>query len=828
MIDYSTFVPVVSKAIELMFDPKTIRMRAELIEKTDLSAEALLNGLTVQGFEDKLRHLFRSYDVDGSGSIEFDEFIAVMEALELQLSYNEMVSLFDAADVKHSRTLQFEEFVEFFSQHLLNLEREKHLRLLQSSIHDMSVSIDATDDSEQALKNEAFQTFSHEMTFLFKMYDHNNTGLIKYSDFQTVLSFVSSSFSSYLMDVLKSEVHTDENGMVDYASTIHTCAELAKVMVAKEKADDEHASKMAWAEERAVMILSEQIDEIDHISSYLMLKLKMVSDDKEIASDAARFIEVEKVLNDTHSGLSHSESHLLVSKLFHISEKELTNIESIVGHEIKHDGLDNSRIKLHKLSTAENMMIQQPLETSPNSKQTRSDADHVEFRLNFAALGDSIIISRFTKEDLSTHVFEVRKLSIVRRLLKKVESSSIKKRLLSLLNEEKTALVATGVMDKESNNLPISTYFKVLNETRDLMLSSANIIFIISSIESEDTSTISIDSFVDHASAIISKLQSSASQTARAKVVSKTKISDKKALNGWKKRDLENYLTDAFRSASNEAGDIVSEIKFWQIIKNIPRLKLTDIEATTIANSFNNHMKWKDAAHPTVYISIKILLIPIIYLFQVNAIRALCREKFINRRMQLAASIEDVDSNAKKDFSVDSMASLVSIAKRLLTVVKVTVQGDNVVLIFPTDGSNNVVASAYRKDHGVEEAELHEDGREAHTLFRGEKAIPFLTKKKVIKSKGKASEEEWTVEKKTVDARLKVVAVEDIVMFSGVILIAEVVYDEGDVISNSLNVRLPSVVLMDRDSAELFIENLVDSIYIESNGDNITIKVEGE
>jgi calmodulin len=214
-----------------MFEPKNIRMRAELIQQTDLSAEALLDGLTTEQFEDKLRTLFKSYDVDGSGSIDFDEFISCMEALDLKLSHTEMVTLMDAADEDHSGNLQFEEFVNFFTNNLLNLEREKHLRLLQSSIHELAAGNSEGDESDDVMKNEALKIFSTEITALFKMFDHNHTGIISYNDFQSVLSSVSMKFSSYLVDILKAEIHADANGMVDYASTINTCAELGKDII---------------------------------------------------------------------------------------------------------------------------------------------------------------------------------------------------------------------------------------------------------------------------------------------------------------------------------------------------------------------------------------------------------------------------------------------------------------------------------------------------------------------------------------------------------------------------------------------------------------------
>lgn len=114
-------VPVVAKAIEIMMEPKALRQRAELIENTDLSAEALLQGMSTKDFSNKISTLFRyirhrilvtthiladnairSYDVNGDGVFDQEEFITCLQALELHLSRVEMLALFDAADSKHS------------------------------------------------------------------------------------------------------------------------------------------------------------------------------------------------------------------------------------------------------------------------------------------------------------------------------------------------------------------------------------------------------------------------------------------------------------------------------------------------------------------------------------------------------------------------------------------------------------------------------------------------------------------------------------------------------------------------------------------------------
>jgi hypothetical protein len=44
-VDYFKFIPLVANTIKLLFDPKNLRQRAEMIESEDLSCESLLKGI---------------------------------------------------------------------------------------------------------------------------------------------------------------------------------------------------------------------------------------------------------------------------------------------------------------------------------------------------------------------------------------------------------------------------------------------------------------------------------------------------------------------------------------------------------------------------------------------------------------------------------------------------------------------------------------------------------------------------------------------------------------------------------------------------------------
>lgn len=468
-INYYQFIPIVTKAIELMFEPKALRQRAELIARTDLSPEALLQGMGMSqdAFEDRLLTLFKSYDIDHNGTLDQNEFIACLESLELQLTKGEMVALMASADVAQHGFLGFEDFVKFFSHNLLHLEREKRIRLLQSSMdmqhHGQGDSQDgSTVDENSTLAGNGSSHHSsglqqldlgQQLLSIFELSDPNRTGFITYEDFESILRDFSMHSSPFLMDLLRSELHTstvdtgssqgDKLVLVEYAKSLATCADLFSVYRAKESAWIEHHVKEEEAEKKAQQIARTQIADIQRVCRYLLRRMRatiptkvtdfqesssVLSADSHTAVESTVFLlskgayaDVQAVVRAPQAGLSRSEAnivlHRLLGSVFGTTSSDSADINGTPKH-LQHSITDRA-VSLDRGASAGPPAVS-PLTHKTLSAQ-ESQSSHPQQLLQISS------------KDVFDAVFEARKTTIMRTLLQPIDQSQLHSRIFQAL-----------------------------------------------------------------------------------------------------------------------------------------------------------------------------------------------------------------------------------------------------------------------------------------------------------------------------------------------------------------------------------------------------------
>ena len=312
--NYQTFLPIVSKTVEYMFEPRALRQRAELIDNSEISSESLSRGIASEdpeAIEKRLRALFDACDYCKEDGLGEDSFTRCLISLELELTPTEMRAHYFGLKKGVHGGVDWETFREFFMKNLGQLEKTKHFRILQSRLHQ-----DHSGDSPQTSAEIAAQRddlLAH-LTSLLEMCDTHNSGFIELHELEDVIRSLDLELTPFQLDVILSEVEHDEHGYVDYHAFLPTCTDLLQTFIARQYADVEEHRTEHKAEERAARIIHAARDEIRHIAKSLYNKVQYA--DTTAKTPEAKLATVQQLLRDPHSGLTRTEANYLVSRLF--------------------------------------------------------------------------------------------------------------------------------------------------------------------------------------------------------------------------------------------------------------------------------------------------------------------------------------------------------------------------------------------------------------------------------------------------------------------------------------------------------------------------------
>ncbi len=233
MVDFHQFCPMAAKTIEIMFEPKSLRQRAELIETTDLSPESLLMGMSTLEFDKKMETLFKSYDFDHNGTLDYNEFRSCLLALDFNLTEGETAALRVAADIQTTGDLTFSHFVTFFTSNLLHLEREKHLNSLQKTLHRRNVKLSTEPirfmSSKKIISTVSLEQFKQHLETIFGLADLNNTGYLERAEFEKLILSLDIKISKFQLNTLLSELEINDSKLIHYRAFIPVCADSLSV-----------------------------------------------------------------------------------------------------------------------------------------------------------------------------------------------------------------------------------------------------------------------------------------------------------------------------------------------------------------------------------------------------------------------------------------------------------------------------------------------------------------------------------------------------------------------------------------------------------------------
>eukprot|EP01041_Mallomonas_annulata_P004128 gene4128-8205_t len=821
-VNYWRFVPIAAKTIEMMFDPKALRRRAELIEKSDISAETLLKGITQDSIQRRLMTLFKSYDVDHSGELDPKEFRACLESLDLRLSAGEILTLMAVADQDHSGSISYIEFCEFCSNNLVHLEREKHIRLLQSAVsyEKLSMDNDDKDNDMNNLKNQETEELQQTLLKIFIAADVENSGFLNVDGICVIFESLDVGLSAYQLSVVLSELDTNEDGLIEYKEFVPVCADLILAFKGNKYAMQQKELREEWAATKAQEMSKTFYSEIESTIEYLDSRLKIISENIEDVNGQKN--AVVQILRSPHSGLNRTEVNMLMTKLF--TKRDITS-NNITTATSTSTALMPSETRLGSTNTSRRRSQMSSL----NSKNNNDNNIIPSSIVNTNNINTTISLLSEQIPHLVEYVTEVRQTTIMRGLLETLNPSELALQLLKAFEEEAIRLYKeeninnnTDIHDNNNNpddnnnlsdiiptTLPYNSCYHILKESNYLRLNNVQLLAIMSWADCFEENSTGIDykAFARYAADVIVKMGDAKELERRAEVVARVKnMGESKVLGNLTSESLETYLEGCFVEIEDSRGN-VDEKGFHAVLQSIPSVNLSDREASSVgavvARSLDGTIQWREFipwAFSTVY--------------------EVCRERMIGRRMALLKVVTDPDDRSQ----------LERLAQKLVDFIRLKHYGGKIIISFPTDElkeresrrSTAVIMlqprthNAYHDGNG---RQISPNGGIAGDAFRSSNAdgtmrapdqCELIRLCRLIPAVYKDGH------KNEIAVMIRIIEVDTITYPEKTPLLIYVCSIDMKIkASIPLPIRMPSIGLVDREAAEQFALNLVDKIYIK-------------
>jgi Ca2+-binding EF-hand superfamily protein len=656
-VNYLSFTPIAAKTIELMFEPKTLKQRAELIETSDLSPEVLLKGENPQLFLKRLKSLFCSYDLERKGELNSKQFRAILESMDLQLTSSEILSLMAIADENQNGFISFDEFCEFCYNNLLHLEREKHIRMLQKAIHGtvqettttttlgiphtatatgyhttgrsgVGGSISSSNESGEGggggggggnhLPLRDVQTLELHLRQIFQLADHDKNGYLNQEELESLFLSLNIQLTSFQLMTLLSECDTNNNGLVEYEEFIPICVDILEASKAKNYALEQKLQRETEIKQKALAVYPSWEGDVKISTECLTKVLRIIESLTEKNEQRNVFIQAVK---NPLNGLSRTEANVFIAEILR-SKRQTSNMG---GRDIIRDLLDKT--------TTTTMTMTASSTTAPSSVSSSTGGSGGG---GGGGLPPTLspLANTSSRYNRSYHeVFEIiksiRLSTLMRGMLEGVHQSALAKHLLSRFADEAETIRKEKELDGPIFFLPVKSIVKILESTTTLRLHMAQILTLISwadSFQSPPGLGIDYRDFAYYAADVIAKMYDTNELQKRSNILagSSTVIDDTTALRGATKESIEQTLKEEFLKISSSDG-LVSAQACHEIIKSLPRLQLSDREVAAVLSSSSTSLKeenglyhWED-------------FLPWAY----GSIRAVCVERMIGRRVAL-------------------------------------------------------------------------------------------------------------------------------------------------------------------------------------------------
>ena len=831
MLQYYQYVPTLARTIEKMFDPKVLRQRAELITKTDLSVDALLEKMPPTVLDERLFALFKSHDVDRNGVLNEEEFGRCLDSLDLGLSKDEVLLFLISADSTHKCLISFEDFKRFFKENLKTLNSDKHLRVVQNLVHTSTSSKKTDKDRKASVKllrgrekapNEKEMTpeelSKHMTASLFKIFvalDTQNNDSISFTEVEKVVRQLSANISDYQLSVILAEVPIDEHGNLKYNDFIPKLVSLLTAFRANEEAEEVRHEKEANAYKRAEQAINKSPHVMNTIIQFLKQRFQVI--DSSTDDPKEKQSAVIAAIKNSHSGLTAREANILSSKFCKMMFAHKVNRRSSVS--TKSSGSLHLNVDSH--NKAYSSKDNRHHVDSEHADQTESnDSQDGEVKSGKKYCG-------ITSNEIKSNVYEVRKQSLVHSYLE-MDADTVDFKIFDALHKESLILIEDGLIENGCKYIPASTAMNILRYHPDLHLDRSQIFSIMTLSDhcyDETHTKVHYVKFAAFAANIIIGLHTEDND--HHENDEKVHDEDIILLNGLTDEEMDSYLREAFETHDHSDDIHKHEVDvevFKKIIKETPKVNYSDKEVAFILNTFpineNRRVHWAEYlhwAHGMAHSIARDRLVNREKMLLKQAPKLSPVKKEINETESssfseqketaenLSPTIQTLHSSThEKEKRLDELAVL---AQKVMNFVKIKLQGGEATVGFPDDPTNKKSANAVANSTVIED-----ETAEVMQILKAAKMVPRISD----------LDNACDIDHKT----KRIACLFNIVAINGTILRISLISIDGRyVIYQDLPISLPSLGLVDSDTAIEFATNCVDLLYIETSSTQDVLKL---
>lgn len=239
-VNYVEFVPIAFDVLKKIVADTLQQEKEEEEEDVDEDAirmdvfreeaeEKLIKGLTQAELTAHFQAIFNAADKDGSGMLEYDEFVECLKGSDLGFTPEEIDLLGGQADEDGSGTISFAEFAplayDLLVEHMaLAIEKEHNEGMAKRSEAAMILSRLTKEELEETIMG------------LFKEADDDSSGVIEKAEFAHAMRNADIGLKDDEIDLLYSKVDTDGDGNVNYAEFAPLCYDILVEVLARQLA----------------------------------------------------------------------------------------------------------------------------------------------------------------------------------------------------------------------------------------------------------------------------------------------------------------------------------------------------------------------------------------------------------------------------------------------------------------------------------------------------------------------------------------------------------------------------------------------------------------